>query len=684
MDKIKKNVIKARIEKLKTLIEKNRYAYHVLDKPRVSDAIDDSLKHELADLEKQYPEFITADSPTQRVGGRPLDKFKKVQHKQPMLSLIDSFSAEELEDWQKRNARLLHKKPDGYFAEIKIDGLAVSLHYQNGKFIQGLTRGDGWVGEDVIQNLKTVESIPLKILNSKFEVRGEVYMKKTVFEMLNKKYKKAGKPLLANPRNGAAGSIRQLDPKLAAERKLSFFAYDIITNQKLKNYLNPKTHSDKHKLLQKLGFPVAEGRECRDLNEVKSFYQIIQKKRDRLEFNIDGIWVGVNDNRTFEKLAVAGKSPRAAVAYKFPAEEKTTMVKSIINQVGRSGKITPVAVMEPTQIAGSIVSRATLHNWQEVLKKDVRIADTVIVRKAGDIIPEVVSVIKELRPKNSKKNFPPVACPNCQQKLVKQKSDQVDLFCPNNNCKIKTIRRLEHFVSKKGFDIDGLGKKIIAQLFEAGLIKNETDIFNLKESDLESLERFEQKSAQNIIFSIEQSKKISLSKFLFALGIKHIGEITSNQIARLVDNNSNIIEPTKVFNKLSKYDFDDWQKMYDIGPEASQTLFEFFQSKKKRSQFNNFSQLGIKIILPPKIKQTLLGKSFVITGTLEKLTRDEAQNQIRLRGGNVSSAVSKETDFLIAGANPGSKYEKAKKLGVKIIDEKQLDRLWNKECQPDK
>jgi DNA ligase (NAD+) len=690
---------KKRILKLKKLIEKYRYAYHVLDRPLVSDAVNDSLKHELQQLEDKFPELRTSDSPTQRVGGKPLDKFKKVRHSQPMMSLVDAFSVQELKDWQRRNVRLLRHSPGRYFAEIKIDGLAVSLHYEKGRFTQGLTRGDGRFGEDVTQNLKTVEAIPLKIQNSKlktqnFDVRGEVYMKKEVFERLNKRYQREGKPPLANPRNGAAGSIRQLDPKLAAERQLSFFAYDIIISKfraqtsrpqglsysdygqakpqsKIRNL---RTHSEKHQLLRELGFPVAEGRECDSLDQVEEFYQKILRKRDKLGFLIDGIWVGVNDNTVYDKLGSAGKAPRGALAYKFPAEQKTTLVKKIINQVGRSGKITPVAVMEPVDLAGSTVSRATLHNWREIGRKDVRIGDTVVIKKAGDIIPEVVRVIKELRPAGAKKLKVIRTCPNCGKKLVKRKIEQVDLFCPNKNCGYVRQRQLEHFVSKKGFDIDGLGSKILEQLMAEGLINDETDIFRLKIEDLKPLERFADKSAENLIKSIQDSREIPLARFIFSLGIRHIGEAGAVQIGQVIEKRG-VITPIHFFEEMKKRSQDEWQKMYDIGAEAGKSIFEYFNSSDNQKKLAELTELGVKIVLPPQLRQTLKGKSLAITGSLNKMTREEAEAQIRLRGGQASSSISKETDYLVLGEKPGSKYDKAKKLGIKIIDERQFLQL---------
>ena len=676
-----KDKAKNRIEKLKKLIEKYRYAYHVLDKPLVSDAVNDSLKRELQDLENEFPEFITADSPTQRVGGEPLGQFQKVIHRAPMLSLTDNFSLKENLEWEKRNEKMLGRKPNSYFAEMKIDGLAVALHYQNGVFIQGLTRGDGKVGEDVTENLKTIESIPLKVnYDFSFEARGEVYMKNDVFNKLNQAYKKQGKPALANPRNGAAGSIRQLDPQFTAERKLSFMGYDILLNEKIKNrneklqlkIQNLKTHKDKHELLKQIGFPVAEGQECKDIGVAQTFYESVEKKREKLDFQIDGVWVGVNSNTDFEKLGAVGKAPRGAIAYKFPAQEKTTILKDIINQIGRTGRITPVAIMEPVNLAGTTVTRATLHNWEEIEKKDIRVGDTIIVRKAGDIIPEVVKSIRGLRPAQSKKLIAPKVCPNCQKPVQKRKATQIDLYCLDASCGQTKIKRLIHFVSKKAFDIDGLGRKIIEQLYSIGLVKDEADIFRLKQSDLAPLERFAEKSSQNIIDAIELAKEITLARFIFSLGILHIGEVASSSIALDFSSDKKIITPYEFYQDIKLRSQDVWMGVRDFGPEVARALYLFFQKPENAKKMADLTKLEIKLKLPDKKLQNLKNKIFVVTGELETFTRETAENEIRLRGGLASSSISKDTDFLVIGKNPGSKLAKAQKLNTKIISEKEL------------
>mgnify|MGYP001616198761 FL=1 len=555
----------------------------------------------------------------------------------------------------------------------------MALHYENGIFVQGLTRGDGKIGEDVTENLKTIESIPLKIGdNLSFEVRGEVYMKNKVFNKLNRAYQKQGKPLLANPRNASAGSIRQLDPRLAAERKLSFLGYDIIINQKQKTK-NPKllTHWLKHQFLQHLGFPVTGGQECKNLGAVQKFYESVSKNREKLGFQIDGVWVGINSNVDFDKLGVIGKAPRGAIAYKFPAEEKTTILKEVINQIGRTGKITPVAIMEPVNLAGTEVSRATLHNWEEIEKKDVRVGDTIVVRKAGDIIPEVVRSIHELRPTQSKKLIAPKVCPNCRQPLSKRKIGQVDLHCLEIGCGQTQVKRLIHFVSKKAFDINGLGKKIIEQLYTLGLAKDETDIFKLTQADLEPLERFAEKSSQNIIDAIEQAKKTTLARFIFSLGILHIGEIAASNISLNYSSDKKIITPDEFHNAIKLRSQDEWMEVRDFGPEGARALYSFFHKPENIKKINGLTKIGVTLTLPDKKRQIFAGKTFVFTGELEAMTRETAENEIRLRGGFASSSVSKDTSYLVAGNNPGSKLAKAQKLNVKIISEKALDLLRN-------
>ncbi|MBI4407583.1 MAG: NAD-dependent DNA ligase LigA, partial [Candidatus Kerfeldbacteria bacterium] len=495
------NSAKQRIAQLKQTIDHHRYLYHVLDKQEISEAALDSLKHELAQLEEQFPQLVTTDSPTQRVGGKPLPGFKKVKHSRGMLSLNDVFSAKELQEWEQRVRKLAPGKPQ-YYAEIKMDGLAVNLRYEAGIFVQGATRGDGKVGEDVTENLKTIESIPLRLLGdypAVVEVRGEVYMTKQHFEQLNQREDNK----YANPRNVSAGSIRQLDPKMTASRKLSFMAYDCVTD------LGLQYHSEIHQWLQDHGFPSnPHNKICRSLAEVETYHADIMKRRAKLPYWTDGVVVNIDDLELFKTLGVIGKAPRGSVAYKFPAEQATTIVEDIQVQVGRTGALTPVAHLKPVFVAGTTVSRATLHNDDEIKRLDVRIGDTAIIEKAGDIIPDVVKVLPELRSKSSKAYLFPKKCPACGS-AVERRAGEVAYYCPNPNCFAQERERFYHFVSKTGFDIRGLGPKIIDQLMDEGLIHEYADLFKLTAGDLEPLERFAEKKASNIVADIHARRQIT-------------------------------------------------------------------------------------------------------------------------------------------------------------------------------
>lgn len=655
-----KEEAKKRIEQLRKEVDQNRYLYHVLDQPRVSDAVDDSLKRELSKLESEYPDLITSDSPTQRVAGEPLPKFEKVHHSSPMLSLNDSFSQDDLKAWLERLEKLVGKEKIekvGFYCELKMDGLAVALIYQDGQLKQGATRGDGLVGEDVTNNLKTINSIPLRLrcYHKNIEVRGEVYLPKKDFEKLNQQRKEKGLQIYANPRNIAAGSIRQLDPKIAASRNLKFMMYGIPTD------LDLKKHSDEHQFAKENGFPTnVHNQVCKNLKDVFSYINYWGKERQRLSYQTDGIVVGINDRALFKRLGVVGKSPRGQIAYKFPAEEATSLIKEISVQVGRTGKLTPVAIMEPTLVAGSTVSRATLHNEDEIKRKDIRIGDTVIIRKAGDVIPEVVEPIKRMRTGHEKHFIMPKNCPICGGKVIRHPGE-VDWYCADNNCSVRVLRSIGHFVAKGAFEIDGLGPKIITQLIEEGLVKDVADIFDLKAGDLEPLERFAEKSSQNLINSINSRREIPLERFLYALGIRHVG----SEMA---------IEVAEQFNSLEKImvaKTDDFNRMYGVGEKVASSLSNYFQNKKNRLVIEKLKQSGVKVrnYHSPVLTRKLNGQTFVVTGVLENLNRDEAHKKIIQYGGKIASSVSKHTDFVIVGENPGSKFEKAKELGIKIISE---------------
>ena len=693
-----KSEAKKRIEKLREVINYHRYLYHVLDRQEISDAALDSLKKELFDLEMKYPDLITPDSPTQRIGGKPLEQFAKVRHKVPMLSFNDAFSKEDMEAWINRMQRFL-KRPIkfDFYCEPKIDGLAISLVYKNGIFTEGSTRGDGIIGEDVTQNLRTVPSIPLKIIRikkelykdinidkssdflarikkvekrvdhlldkfkiekSEIEVRGEIYMDKKDFEELNRVRAKKGLSLYANPRNVAAGSIRQLDPKVAAARPLKCFVYDLVTD------LGQQTHEEEHIILRKLGFRTNPYTHyAKNLEEVLQYHKEQMKRRDTLPFEIDGVVVLVNSNAIFNELGVVGKAPRGSIAFKFPGKEATTQVLDIKVQVGRTGALTPVAILKPVGVGGVTVSHATLHNIDEIRRLGVKIGDTVIIRRAGDVIPDVVKVLPKLRTGKEREFRMPKKCPVCGSKVERPKGE-VLYYCTNPKCFARFRRKIIHFISKGAFDIEGLGPKIVDQLMACELIQDPADLFTLKVGDLLPLEHFAQKAASNLISAIKKRKKISLSKFLYALGIRHVGAETAEDLARHFGSLERIKKATK----------EELEAVSDIGSVVAESIYNWFKDKKNVEFLNKLRKVGVKIEKPPVIKKRkiLEGKTFVLTGTLATMSREEAKDKIRARGGKVTSSVSKKTDFVVVGEKPGSKYTKAKKLRIKIIREKEF------------
>ena len=650
-----KQEARQRIEKLKKVINYHRYLYHVLDKQEISDSALDSLKHELFELEEQFPDLGTPDSPTQRVGGRPLDKFNKVEHKIPMLSIEDIFEKQELEKWEDYLKRLLPEQDFEYFCELKIDGFAISLVYEEGILKRAATRGDGKTGEDVTQNIKTIESVPLKIKDS-LEVRGEVYMEKRVFDRINEQRERQGESLYANPRNLAAGSIRQLDPRVAGSRDLKFLAYDIVSS-------DIKCHSEKHKKLADLGFRVDRGKLCKDIDQVINYWKQAARKRGKLPYQVDGVVITVNNNELLDKLGVAGKSPRGVRAFKFAAKQATTKIEDIKIQVGRTGAITPVALLKPVNIEGATITRATLHNKDQIQRLDIRTGDTVIIERAGDVIPAVTEVLKDLRTGKEKKFSFPDKCPRCGSKLVKPEGEVV-YRCPNPDCPARKTEYLEHFVSKKAFNIEGLGPKIIKQLIDEGLVSGVEDIFELKKGDLISLERFAEKSADNLIKEIQESKRIPLSRFIFSLGIRHVGEETAIDLANQFQTIDELIEAKP----------EDLENIKDIGQRVSKSIYNWFKNNK--SFVSKLKQKGIKITRPQETTNDLKGKIFVFTGSLGDISRDQAQDIVRKKGGRIANSISKETDFLVVGQDPGSKLDKAEKLKVKVIDKKEFLKLF--------
>lgn len=656
-----KNKIKDRVNRLKDQLREIDYAYYVLDKPIVSDAVRDSLKDELEKIETDYPELITSDSPTQRIGGKALGKFEKYKHKTPKYSIDDVFSFSEVVEFDQRIKRFLDLSPQEdieYICELKIDGLNMSCIYENGILEKAVTRGDGVIGEVVTHNIRTIKSIPLKIKETtNFEVGGEVFMPKSSFEKLNKEQKKKGEQLFANPRNAAAGTVRQLDPQIAANRDLDNFMYSYDGPK------NFKTQEAVLKELTRLNFKVNNHyQKISNISEVqKVFYQLL-KKRDGLPYEIDGIVIKVNNIDYQKKLGRTAKCVRWAVAYKFQAEQVTTVVESIEVQVGRTGALTPVAHLRPVQLAGSVVKRATLHNQDEIDRLDIRIGDTVVLQKAGDIIPDIIEALPKLRTGHEKKFKIPSNCPICGSQVIK-KTGEVAYYCNNKKCYAQQQEALYHFVSKKAFNIDGLGPKILDQLQKADLIKTPADIFNLKDDDLSPLERFAEKSAENLISSIKDSREISLAKFIYALGIRHVGEETATTLA---DNFGSI-------DKLKIATASDLEMVNDVGPKVATSILNWFLDPKNLKLVADLIASGV--VIKNQIKKTshkLAGKTFVLTGELESLTRDEAKDKIKDLGGHVSSAVSRKTDFVVAGNNPGSKYDKAEDLGVKILTEKEF------------
>lgn len=666
-----KKTAKNRIEKLRDQIEELRYRYHVLDDPKVTDDVYDSLIRELHKIEQEFPEFVDMNSPTNRIGGKPLAKFQKVKHRQRMLSLNDAFSKDEVTAWETRISKLLpREKSLEYFAELKLDGLAVSLTYENGVFVKGATRGDGFIGEDITQNLRTIKSIPLKLRKpfpSLVEVRGEAIMRKEVLAALNKKQEKAGKPAFANTRNAAAGSLRQLDPKLTAERQLDFFAYDIAYYGDSRGQQAIARHSEEHELLRDLGFKVDRREKvCKNLKEVFAFIDEIEKIRPKLPFGTDGVVVSVNETALHERLGVVGKAPRFMLAYKYAAEKATTKVLDIRVNVGRTGVLTPFAVFEPTLVAGSTISKATLHNMDQIGRLGIKIGDTVVIQKAGDVIPEVVEVLPKLRAGSEKAFHMPRFCPVCEHKVEPRligsgKDKSSAYYCTNPKCPAKNQRGMEHFVN--AFEIYTVGPKIIARFKDEGLISDAADLFTLEEGDINTLERFGDKSAENIIKSIQDHRKQPLARFIYALGMDNVGEQTSEDLA----NHFGSLE------KLMKATADEINNIENVGPIVSQSVFEWFNHPENKKFIEKLLANGVSIIKPEKRASGKLdGKTFVLTGTLPNLSRDEAKDMIKKAGGKVSGSVSKNTDYVVAGEDPGSKYDNAKKLGVEIIDEKRL------------
>lgn len=655
-----------RIEELTNIINKANYDYHVLSKSTISDQEFDKYLRELEKLEKEYPELSSPNSPTKRVGGEVIDKFKKLKHKLPMLSLPDVFSEEEIIAFDER-IRKSGFNPV-YVCELKIDGLSGSFHYENGKLTTGATRGDGIIGEDITHNVKTIKSVPLKLKdNIEIEVRGEIYMGKETLARLNQERKENNLPLLQNCRNAASGSIRQLDSKIAAKRKLDTWIYHLPNPE---DY-GIKTHYEALQFMSKLGFKVnPESRLVKNIDEILKFIEEYAGKRPKLSYDIDGIVIKVNDLETQQKLGYTSKYPKWAIAYKFPAEEVLTKLIDIVFTVGRTGRITPNAVLEPVIVMGSTIKRATLHNEDYVIEKDLKIGDIVSIRKAGDVIPEVVEPKKERRT-GAEKDFEMISnCPICDS-ILEKKPGQVDHYCMNKLCPARHIESLIHFCGRKAMNIDGLGERIIEDFFNLGFIKNISDIYHLEtyKTDLQELEGYGKKSIENLLDAIELSKKNSLEKLLFGLGIEGIGDKTALLLAKKFKTLDNLISTTE----------EDLKQIKDIGAILAKNIHEFFLNVDNLSLINNLKELNLNMTylgLEEKENNLITGKRFVVTGTISFMSRDEIENLILNYGGFASGSVSSKTDVVIVGEKPGSKVDKAKELGIEIWDEEKWKSIY--------
>ena len=651
-----KSEAEERIKKLRVLINDYRYHYHVLDESIMSEAAADSLKHELSKLEEEYPDLITPDSPTQRVAGKPLDKFIKVTHKERMISLADVFSHEEIKDWVERNKKLVPGAKFEYFTDIKMDGLACSLQYEDGLLVRAVTRGDGLVGEDVTMNVRTIENVPLSIdTKEKVEVRGEIVIFKKDFEKLNEKQKKMGEKPFANPRNLAAGSIRQLDPKIAASRPLKFMAYDLVTP-------NLPTHKEAYEKIRELGFQTSG--EDRVYQTIEAVFDEIERLRDyrqTLRFNTDGMVIKINDRKIYQSLGIVGKTPRAAVAFKFPAEESTTEVKDIVISIGRTGAATPVAILTPVEVAGSTVRHASLHNADEIARLDVRIGDTVIIYKAGDIIPQIKQVLLELRPEGTSKFD--------YEKALKEQYPELEFVRPTGEVVYRVKgedsdlilkRSLEYYASKPALNIEGLGEKNVIALVDSGLVKSIPDLYRLKPGKIAELERFAELSAENLVTAIQESKTAPLAKFITALGIRHVGAQTAVSLANYFKSLENLKNATE----------EELLVIPDIGKIVAESILAYFADEDNLKMLEELSTLGVKPEYTDTSTLPLAGKSYIISGTIEGYDREGAEDALRNLGATVTSTVTKTTTALITGKNPGkSKLEKAGKLEIPVLSE---------------
>ncbi len=665
--------VEQRVQELRQLLQKASYAYYVLDNPIMEDAVYDKLYRELQDLETQHPEVVTPDSPTQRVGERPASQFSSVRHNIPLYSLENAFNIEEFAKWQERWQRYapsLSKGDFEYVCELKIDGNALALTYENGVLVRGATRGDGVTGEDITQNIRTIRSIPLR-LNLEappavVEVRGEAFLPIEVFEQINQEREAAGEQLFANPRNAAAGTLRQLDPKIVARRRLDFFAYTLHIPGKDDADVT-RTQWEALEMLQTLGFRVNPNRKrCASLEEVRDYYNSWDTQRRNLPYMTDGVVVKLNSFALQEQLGFTQKFPRWAIALKYPAEEAPTVVKNISVNVGRTGALTPLAEMQPVQLAGTTVQRATLHNRDRIAELDIRIGDTVIVRKAGEIIPEVVRVLPELRPADTQPFQMPTHCPVCSQPVIRPTGEAVTR-CINTSCPAILKGALTHWASRNALDINGLGEKLVEQLVDQAVVHSVADLYDLTVEQLTSLERLGKKSAEKLVSAIAQSKTQPWSRVLYGLGIRHVGSV----------NAQTLVQQFPTVEQLASASAAHIEGVYGIGPEIAQSVYSWFQVPANQALIDRLRKAGLQLarkieLTNPTKSQPLRGKTFVITGTLPTLKRDEAKALIEQAGGKVTNSVSSKTDYLVAGEEAGSKLEKAQALGIPQLSEAQL------------
>lgn len=650
-----------RIEKLRDLINDYRYHYHVLDESTMSEAAADSLKHELSQLEEQYPELITPDSPTQRVAGRALDKFTKVKHAERMISLADVFSKEEIRDWLERIAKLGAVNPE-LFVDIKMDGLAMALIYEDGLLKQAVTRGDGKVGEDVTMNVRTIENVPLRIdLMGHVEVRGEVVIFKADFDKINAAQRAAGKPEFANPRNLAAGTIRQLDPKVAASRPLKFMGYDMVSP-------NLPTNSEVYDKLNELGFRTSRQQKVyKDINGAFEFIEHLNTVRGDFPFGTDGAVIKVNDRKVYQALGIVGKTPRAAIAYKYPAEEATTIIKDIVISIGRTGAATPVAVFDPVQLAGTTVRHASLHNADEIARLDARIGDTAVIYKAGDIIPQINRILTELRPSDSKPfDYEEALHEQYPELEFERPVGEVVYRVKGSSADQMLKRAIEYYASKPALNIEGLGEKNVEALIDSGLVSSIADLYTLTPGQVMDLERFGELSAHKLVENIQATKNPPLAKFITAIGIRHIGAQTAIDLAAHFKTLDNLRDATEK----------DLTEMPGIGITVAESILAWFADEDNLALLDKLKEIGVEPVYEDNSNGKLAGLGFVVTGTLDSMGRDEAAEKIRALGGEFHSSVVKSTNYLVAGRNTGkSKLEKAAKLGTKVIDEAEFLKL---------